>query len=762
MALTDDLQSTPADDGFDRHYEEKIWALVPEVYRNADGLAERPGRLRALVEILAEQAAIARRSVDRLWADTRADEADDWAIPYIGALIGARPVNALNRAGQRVNLARTILYRRRQGTVRLTELLADDIADWDAIASEGFLRVIRHWHMLDGGPEPGRITRSPQWGYADLRNVRISDVLDTGHDDLAHFPDFRRHRGLSGRYGIPKVNLHLYRQYAFALSGVTPRLIAPEHYTLDPSGRDVALFQPGGRDAENSCAAAREWEMRAPIPCRRLNAAGFQPQIAHAPPGLDAVLAPIYGRRFATEAGMLEAANAALAADPVPPNALSDTEAVLLIAAAMERDTPRANLLPGGDPAACAIALTIAAAATDDPLGPERLFGANLAEWGADHAPPGWVDVMADPALGRVRLMDPLPGDRVLFVQRIHYGTFWPVGAGTHDRASGLSDGPFTLLDTDAPDFTALPVSGEFRFADSRTFRPVVPASGIIEADGDLTLSAWNGERPFVEVTPTGGVLTLRAIASGLTLTIDGLWLGVLGAAATQLVIDGTWARVVLRNVSLDPGGMRAAAPLALPEPIPPVTLRFGGAIDDIIIDRCITGPITETATAADPCAVDTMTICDSIVDGTAPDPAILLRNARLCLDRSTVFGDLVTGGLDASEVLVDGQVRVEDAQSGCFRFSAAATGGRVPHPYESHFFAEGLPPETFLSRRFGDASYAQLSEVAPPEIRTGGENGTEMGVFNAALDPIKRADLRDKLEEFMPINAIAQLVFET
>ncbi len=761
MAETDSLPATPADDGFERHYAEKIWALIPEVYRNADGLAERPGQLRALVEILAEQAAVARRSVDRLWSDTRADEADDWAIPYIGALIGARPVNALNRPGQRVNLARTILYRRRQGTARLMELLADDIADWDAVASEAFRRLIRHWHMLDSGPQPGPITRSPLWGYADLRATRISDVLDGPHDDLSHFPDVRRHRGLSGRYGIPKVNLHLFRQYAFPLSGVTPRLIDDELYTLDPSGRDVALFQVGGRVIEDSCAAAREWEMRAPIPCRRLNFAGFRPEIGHAPPGLAALLAPIYGRRFATEAGMLEAADAALAADPAPPNSLSDTEAALLIAAAMEPDTPRRNLLPGGDPAALSIALAVAADFDDPPLGPQVLYGANLAEWGIDHGPPGWVEALVDPARGRVRLLNPLPPDRDLHVQLIYYGAFWPVGAGTHDRASSLSDGPFTLIDVDQPDFTA-PLSGELRFRDSRTFRPLLPGDGVIRADGDLTLSAWNGERPFVEATPAGGVLTLRAVAPGLTLTIDGLWLGVLGAAATQLLIDGTWAKVVLRNVTLDPGGERAAAPAAAPESIPPVTLAFGGAIDDILIDRSVTGPILEQVTALDPCAVDTMTLCNAIIYGGGPEPTILLRNARLRLDRSTVFGDLVTGRLDASEVLVDGQVRVEDVQSGCFRFSAAASGGRVPQPYESHFFTGGLPPQTFVSRRFGDAGYAQLSEVAPPEIREGGENGTEMGAYNAALDPIKRADLRSKLEEFMPINAIAQLVFET
>ena len=72
------------------------------------------------------------------------------------------------------------------------------------------------------------------------------------------------------------------------------------------------------------------------------------------------------------------------------------------------------------------------------------------------------------------------------------------------------------------------------------------------------------------------------------------------------------------------------------------------------------------------------------------------------------------------------------------------------------------LPAGLFVSRRFGDPGYAQLSEIAPFEIREGGENGVEIGAFKRALDPIKRADLTAKLREFLPINAIAQLIFET
>ena len=85
-----------------------------------------------------------------------------------------------------------------------------------------------------------------------------------------------------------------------------------------------------------------------------------------------------------------------------------------------------------------------------------------------------------------------------------------------------------------------------------------------------------------------------------------------------------------------------------------------------------------------------------------------------------------------------------------------------MPHPYQSHFCAGALPAGLFVSRRFGDPGYAQLSEIAPFEIREGGEHGVEIGAFKRALDPIKRADLTAKLREFLPINAIAQLIFET
>ena len=109
-------------DRFERYYTEKIWEWIPAVYKDEDGLAANPDVLRSLVEIIATQAATARRSIDRLWEDAFIELCDDWAVPYIGDLVGTRLVHALNRRGRRVDVARTIFYRRRKGTPRVLEV----------------------------------------------------------------------------------------------------------------------------------------------------------------------------------------------------------------------------------------------------------------------------------------------------------------------------------------------------------------------------------------------------------------------------------------------------------------------------------------------------------------------------------------------------------------------------------------------------------------------------------------------------------------
>ena len=129
-----------AADGYEAYFTEKLWALVPAIYRSLDGSDEQKGVVRGLIETIASQAAILRRDQDRLWDDSFIDLCDDWAVPYIGDLVGTRMISALDKRGRRIDVAKTIYYRRRKGTPRVLEELIADITPWDGTVVEAFRR----------------------------------------------------------------------------------------------------------------------------------------------------------------------------------------------------------------------------------------------------------------------------------------------------------------------------------------------------------------------------------------------------------------------------------------------------------------------------------------------------------------------------------------------------------------------------------------------------------------------------------------------
>jgi hypothetical protein len=240
-----------ANDRYVEYFIEKTWNLIPAFYRDDDGLADWPNILRSIVEILASPAAVLKRSNDRLWDDAFIDLCDDWVVPYIADLVGTRLVSALNTRGRRVDVAKTIYYRRRKGTLRVLEELISDIAGWEGKAVEEFRRLARHPHLLDPKPQPylGLFTKTPPGGCADLRRPRGANLVDTAFDEYFHYGDVRRHQGgLDGRYNIHKIGFHLYRIPAHDITGVDPGPSPGAHaFTFDPSGRDIPLFERRSR-----------------------------------------------------------------------------------------------------------------------------------------------------------------------------------------------------------------------------------------------------------------------------------------------------------------------------------------------------------------------------------------------------------------------------------------------------------------------------------------------------------------------------------
>jgi hypothetical protein len=67
-----------------------------------------------------------------------------------------------------------------------------------------------------------------------------------------------------------------------------------------------------------------------------------------------------------------------------------------------------------------------------------------------------------------------------------------------------------------------------------------------------------------------------------------------------------------------------------------------------------------------------------------------------------------------------------------------------------------------FVSQTYGDPTYAQLALTCPEELRTGAEDGAEMGAFRFLQQPQREANLRASLPEFLRFGLEAGLIFAT
>ena len=727
-------------DQFEQYFAEKLWEMIPAVYRHEDGLGDNPGVLRALVEVLAEQAAVLRRSHDRLWEDQFIELCQNWAVPYIGDLVATRMVSALNLRGRRTDVAKTIYYRRRKGTLRVLEELISDIAGWEGKAVETFRQLARARHGLDPRPAPlaGRFSGAPPGGTADLRRPRAATLVGSPFDETFHIADVRRHAGVDGRYAIPKLALHLYRLVAYRVEGVTPFAAGDGlRFACDPSGRDIQLFMPRQRaDDWDDWRSALEWELPAPMPCRLLGhaeyviGAGLAQTLAQnfgVPASATDKLATLRGRRIPFEARLRQLIE--LLNEPALLGAAAFQE---ILTAALVADCGKAALAP------TALAVEDAPGAVVDRT---HLTAGNLGQWPL--ADPG-KRLVVDPERGRLQFFGAAPaaGCTVTY----HYGFSGEIGAGSYSRRAAEGRVPDAHLQAGGQINAAqLANSGVTQIDDSRTYGPVADKLQVT----DLVLQAANQQRPYIRLAKDW---ILRTPAAGdAHLVLDGLWLGSSGPFA--VILRGDYETVTIANCTFDPGGDTDITGAA----IHPVALIVEATVETLVIDRSIMAPIRTQGGGV----VEQILVRDSIVDALADgNVALGMPASEVELARVTVLGAMDVNRLWASEALVTGRVDVTDTQEGCFRFSAAPPGSRLPHPHQAHLLTETA--HLFTSRRFGDAGYGQLSETAPAEVARGAENGSEMGAFASLLNPVKLDSLQAKVLEHLPFGLIPLYVMET
>lgn len=754
-----------ADDRYERYYREKLWEMLPAIYRQEDGVAERPGTMRAFIELIAEQAAVLRRSHDRLWDDAFIDLCDDWAVPYIGDLVATRLVSALNTRGRRVDVAKTIYYRRRKGTPRVLEELIADITGWEGKVVESFRFLGRMRHHLDPPlDELGEVGR----GWADLRSPRQSEEADGPWDPFAHTADIRKSRGRAGRWNIPKISFHLFRLAAYELSSVQPFARAGNTtFTFDPSGRDTQLFmrrQRAGGYSWESWTSARPWEVPAPMGCRILGDAQFiVTEAARAvmlaagtSAGAVSALEPIAGVRWPTEDALRDWIVALPAAISSELLATGNWDRLRWLSLA--KDCGKMALWPA------AVEVTPIASV---PVERQRMSAANLSDLGTTALD---LDLLVDPVLGRFKLLNGVPP--VLSDVRVKYWYGFgggldrkisqvdSIGAGGQDRRATVVDSPDRVV---APgggaivvaDLPVLPdghVGGVLEVFDSATYTVQTDCVDVER----LTIQAANRARPYVTLSADWVFEASSAAGIEGQLTLDGLWVGT--RAGASIVLRGAWNSVTIRSCTLDPGGTDVDGAT-----LDPVQIWVEGEIDELRVVGSIAPRIAVRAQNPGdvPGVIDQVFVEDTILDATncSADIAVELTPGTVTLRRVTVLGRLDVERLDASEALVTGVVDVTDLQAGCFRFSSAPSGSRVPHPYRWVKWTGG---PVFSSTRFGDPGYAWLAESAPDELRRGAENGSELGAFSAALNPIKEDSLLRKAEEYLPFGLVPIFIRET
>ncbi|MFL6014563.1 MAG: hypothetical protein ACJ74P_09805, partial [Gaiellaceae bacterium] len=219
---------------------DELYRLLPAVYRVRD--EEQGGVLRELVEVLTEQVNIIAESLEQMYDDQFIETAAPWVAPYIGDLVGYRTLHGVvpQLASPRADVANTIRYRRRKGTVSVLEQLAADVTGWPAHAVE-FFQLLAATQFMNHIRPQAQATAN----LRDAAHLELAGTFQGGaFDAFAHTAEMRRISTRSGRYNIPNVGIFLWRVQALRLAG-SPLVEADatgRRYRFDQLGTDEPLF----------------------------------------------------------------------------------------------------------------------------------------------------------------------------------------------------------------------------------------------------------------------------------------------------------------------------------------------------------------------------------------------------------------------------------------------------------------------------------------------------------------------------------------
>ncbi len=260
---------------------DRLYELMPVLYRERDEQQGFP--LRELLRIVTEQADIVHGDIARLWDDFFIETCERWTIPYIGDLVSNRLLHdaqdlaspdtalelftnfvgpdlcAANVIRTRADVAKTIYYRRRKGTLPMLEELARDVTGWASHAVEFF-------ELLTWNQNLNHL-RMHSTGCPDLRSPEAMGRLDGAFDFLSHTLDVRAPAQREGWHNIRNIGFFLWRLRDYRAERVVARAGAqPWQFHFSPLGNRAPLFSRWRREGDEAGLAT---ELHVPGPIRR-------------------------------------------------------------------------------------------------------------------------------------------------------------------------------------------------------------------------------------------------------------------------------------------------------------------------------------------------------------------------------------------------------------------------------------------------------------------------------------------------------------
>lgn len=760
---------------------ERLYQLLPAIHRLRD--AEQGLPLRALLAVIEQELTALEADTARLYDNWFIETCDEWTVPYIGDLVGARPIRPVPSAGvsARAWVANTLAYRRRKGTALVLEQLARDVTGWPAAAVEFFQRLATTQHM-----NHVRLASAATASVRDAARADLACASAGAFDPFAHLLEVRNADTAGGRFNIPNVGIFLWRLRAQPLGQGAPgdadadfisaRRSAAGWWHMHPAGMDAPLFnlprtETGGAVTqaareENASAPLRPLALHAELERLRAGDAGTAPVfMAERDPVLRVFV------RLAGETLPVEIAREGLwicdipdaVTLPVPPRvaaidvqrgrmafpAALDVQQVWLHAAHGSAADIGGGPYDRGDALrAASSSLSEGTAAQDDAGG---FFDPAVWQVGVTHLLPlGATGTLFATLRDAVQAWNALPAGRT--------GVIVLMDSLTESDAA-----PLTV--NIAEGSRLMIVSGQWPPTPVADALPGTMARQPGRFEARQTRAHWQGRLQVL------GTAAADALDPG-ALFLNGLLL------QGPLDISGPLGQVELAHCTVLPGGTH----ITVGSDSPRLALR---------VLSCLAAPIA----VAGP--VGSVAVADSIVGlqdaGAAGSAALSAPQAPLDLLRTSFLGTVHGLTISASDCIFDAPAVAERRQTGCVRFCYVPPASAVPRRYRCQpqletdariaalraaALAAGLPPPTaaeedavraeaeatvrplFTSRRYGDPGLAQLDLRCAAQIRTGAESGAEMGAYERLRQPQREANLRDALAEYLRLGLTAGVYF--